>query len=247
MACCSRARIGDQAARASSASRPRRSHDQVGNRAFGERLTRLVPPAAAELATLLALLTPATPLLLFGEEFGATEPFLYFADWEGELREAVREGRQREFGHAAGANGGTELPDPCSADTFAASRPDPAQRDTDNGRRWLQLVRAALAVRRSEIAPRQQLLLTGQHRSERIGATGIRVRWRYGDGALLALDLNIGAAPIDIGVGHGAPADASVVFQHQRSDADPRARTWPAWSALWWVGNNGAAAAPTNA
>jgi maltooligosyltrehalose trehalohydrolase len=224
------------------------NHDQVGNRAFGDRLTRLVPPAAAELATLLALLTPATPLLLFGEEVGATSPFLYFADWDGELRQAVREGRQREFGHAAGANGGIELPDPCSAGTFAASRPDPAQRDTDSGRRWLQRVRDALAARRSEITPRQHLLLTGQHRSERIGGTGIRVRWRYGDGTLLALDLNIGAAAIDIGVGsHGAPADARVVFQHQRSDADPRARQWPAWSALWWVGNNGAAAPSTNA
>ena len=76
------------------------NHDQVGNRAFGERLAALVPEPAAELALLLSLLTPSTPMVFMGDEFGATTPFLYFAHWQGELREAVRAGRQREFGHS---------------------------------------------------------------------------------------------------------------------------------------------------
>ncbi len=219
------------------------NHDQVGNRAFGERLTQLVPPPAAELATLLALLTPATPLLLFGEESGTESPFLYFADWDGELRDAVRAGRQREFGHAVGAE--RALPDPCCAATFHASHPDDAQRAGEAGQRWLRLVREALAVRRRVIVPRQHLLLTGQHQSERIGATGIRVRWHYGDGAVLALDLNIGAAPVDAGTTSGAARE--VVFRHNRPDGDPRASGWPAWSALWWVGNNGTAPVPDHA
>ena len=215
------------------------NHDQVGNRAFGERLTRLVPPAAAELATLLALLTPATPLLFFGEETGTETPFLYFADWDGELRDAVREGRKHEFGHATG--GGKTLPDPCSADTFRASHPDDLQRDSEAGQRWLRMVNDALAARRAVIVPRQDLLLTGKHRSQRAGATGIAVRWHYGDGAVLALDLNIGAQAIDIpGVNE---SQGDVVFQHNRPDRDPNATRWPAWSALWWVGNNGATSA----
>ncbi|MGZ5270466.1 MAG: malto-oligosyltrehalose trehalohydrolase [Ramlibacter sp.] len=57
------------------------NHDQVGNRAFGERLAVLAGPDAAPLATLLALLTPAVPMLFLGEEFGSTQPWLYFADW----------------------------------------------------------------------------------------------------------------------------------------------------------------------
>ena len=220
------------------------NHDQVGNRAFGERLTRLVPPAAAELATLLALLTPATPLLFFGEEFGTDTPFLYFADWDGELRDAVREGRQREFGHATHEANGVqrELPDPCSAQTFAASRPDDAQRETDAGRRWLRMVGDALAVRRSVIAPRQSLLRTGKHQSQRIGATGIRVRWNYSDGTVLALQLNIGGQPVDAGR-RQASSPVEVVFQHNRADRDPGALQWPAWSALWWLVNNGATSA----
>jgi 1,4-alpha-glucan branching enzyme/maltooligosyltrehalose trehalohydrolase len=72
-----------------------------------------------------ALLTPAIPLLFFGEEWGATEPFLYFADWSGELREAVRTGRKREFGHGHAH----DLPDPCSEDTsLPAGRTLPAPR-----------------------------------------------------------------------------------------------------------------------
>ena len=219
------------------------NHDQVGNRAFGERLTQLVPAPAAQLATLLALLTPATPLLLFGEEMGSDAPFLYFADWEGELREAVRTGRRREFGHAAHQPDGTQrsLPDPCSAQTFAASHPNEALRDTDSGRRWLRMVGDALAARRKVIVPRQAQLLTGQHRSERIGPAGIRVRWNYSHGAVLALDLNLGGDAIDVPAGDEASVEA--VFQHRRPDRDPQAQQWPAWSALWWLGNNGATSA----
>ena len=219
------------------------NHDQVGNRAFGERLTRLLPPPAAQLATLLALLTPATPLLFFGEEMGSEAPFLYFADWEGELREAVRAGRQREFGHAAHSPDGTQrsLPDPCSAQTFVDSRPGEAQRDTDSGRRWLRMVGDALAMRREVIVPRQEQLLAGQHRSKRIGPAGIRVRWNYSDGAVLALDLNLGGDAIDVPSADEVPGEP--VFHHRRPDHDPQAQQWPAWSALWWVGNQGAASA----
>jgi maltooligosyltrehalose trehalohydrolase len=225
------------------------NHDQVGNRAFGERLTRLVAPDAAELATLLALLTPATPLLFFGEEFGARDPFLYFADWEGELREAVREGRKREFGHATRQADGTELelPDPCGEDTFAASRPDEAQRGSPQGRRLLERIRDALALRRRTIVSRQQLLLTGEHQAERIGATGIRLRWNYGDGSVLALDLNIGPEPVDASATGLAAPSGEVVFAHNRADADPAASRWPAWSALWTLDDAGTAPARHNA
>jgi 1,4-alpha-glucan branching enzyme/maltooligosyltrehalose trehalohydrolase len=215
------------------------NHDQVGNRAFGERLTKLVPPAAAQLATLLALLTPATPLLFFGEESGSETPFLYFADWDGELRDAVRAGRQREFGHAAAA--GRELPDPCSADTFHASHPDDTRSGTGDGQRWLRMVKEALDLRRSAIVPRQDLLLAGQHSAMRVGRTGMRVRWHYGDGAVLALDLNIGGEAIEVAPEPGDTGEA--LFHHNRPDRSPNTRLWPAWSALWWLGNNGATAA----
>jgi maltooligosyltrehalose trehalohydrolase len=206
------------------------NHDQTGNRAHGERLSQLAPPEAAALATLLALLTPAIPMLFFGEEFGAPEPFLYFADWEGELRDAVRAGRKREFGHS-----GRALPDPCSEDTYAASRPDRSRRDTEEGRRRLALVRSALAARASWITPRQSLLLLGRHSAQRIGERGLAVQWRYADGQMLALELNLGAGALQVPEQHEGPVQAQLVFSHNRPEGtDPS--QWPAWSARWTLG-----------
>ncbi len=211
------------------------NHDQVGNRAFGERLSQLVPPDAAPLATLLALLTPATPMLFFGEEFGAVTPFLYFADWQGELRDAVRAGRQREFGHAIDEGGGQALPDPCSEQTFEASKLDWAQQASPAGRARWGLVQRALAARRRWIAGRQGELLTGQHTARRVGATGLAVQWRYGDGMVLALDLNLGPEPLTVdGAGPG-PVEARPVIAYRWPAATP-ARTWPAWAARWQIG-----------
>jgi 1,4-alpha-glucan branching enzyme/maltooligosyltrehalose trehalohydrolase len=213
------------------------NHDQVGNRAFGERLSQLAGPDAAPLATLLALLTPATPMLFFGEEFGADTPFLYFADWEGELREAVREGRRREFGHASRTADGRQLalPDACSADTFEASRPPRAQRDSDRGQAWLALVRAALAARCQWIVPRQAQLLTGRHSAQRIGDTGLAVQWRYEDGHMLAMEINLGAQPLAVPEGHLGPVEPQNVFRH-RWPTDGAPGLWPAWAARWTFG-----------
>jgi len=207
------------------------NHDQVGNRARGERLSQLAPPEASALTTLLALLTPAIPLLFFGEEWGAPEPFFYFADWQGELRDAVRAGRMREFGHEDAA----DLPDPCSSDTFTRSRPDPARARTPEGRERLELVRSALAARRQWITPRQDLLLAGRHSAQRIGERGLAVQWRYDDGRMLCLELNLGAAPLQVEAEHLGPVEAERVFSH-RWPADTPRGTWPAYAARWTLG-----------
>ena len=210
------------------------NHDQVGNRAFGERLSQLVPQDARELPTLLALLTPAIPMLFFGEEHGAATPFLYFADWEGDLRDAVRAGRLREFGALIGPDTGKALPDACSADTFHASRPDAGQHQGDEGRAWHALVKRALRARREFITPRQGMLLDGQHTAQRVGETGIAVQWRYDDGHVLALELNLGAQALAVPDQHIGPVEAREVFSH-RWDGAARG-SWPAWAARWTLG-----------
>lgn len=210
------------------------NHDQVGNRAFGERLSRLVPPEARELPTLLALLTPAIPMLFLGEEHGEAQPFLYFADWEGALRDAVRAGRQREFAALHGGKAGQALPDPCSEATFASSRPQAAHRSSAEGQRWLKLVQAALQARRQWITPRQKQLLHGEHTAQRVGATGIAVQWRYDDGLLLCLELNLGAEPLAVPPEHVGPVEAREIFSHRWQGAAPG--TWPAWGARWTLG-----------
>jgi maltooligosyltrehalose trehalohydrolase len=95
------------------------NHDQIGNRAMGERLSHLVSRGAAKLAAALLLLSPATPLLFMGEEFAETAPFQFFTDFSDPgLRQAVSEGRRKEFADFDW----NEVPDPQSPETFERSR-----------------------------------------------------------------------------------------------------------------------------
>ena len=119
------------------------NHDQVGNRAVGERLSHLVPRGAAKLAAALLLLAPQTPLLFMGEEFAAATPFLFFTDYgDPSLQEAVRKGRREEFQ----AFGWKEVPDPQDPATFARSRLDWKHGEPEKA--MLQWYHALLEVRR---------------------------------------------------------------------------------------------------
>ncbi|HKV51146.1 MAG TPA: malto-oligosyltrehalose trehalohydrolase [Gemmatimonadaceae bacterium] len=127
------------------------NHDQVGNRARGERLTALVSPPRRALATALLLLSPYVPLLFMGEEYDELRPFLYFVNHESDaLCASVRDGRVREIaerGHAVDP----VPPDPAYPDTFERSRLD---RDAAgaSSRAVLALYRDLLAIRREEPA-----------------------------------------------------------------------------------------------
>jgi maltooligosyltrehalose trehalohydrolase len=106
------------------------NHDQVGNRALGERLTSLVPTGARKLAAALLLLSPHTPLLFMGQEYDEAAPWEFFTDFgDPALQKAVSEGRRREFAEF----GWTDVPDPQDPATFERSRlqwrQDPANLD----------------------------------------------------------------------------------------------------------------------
>ncbi|WP_147432237.1 malto-oligosyltrehalose trehalohydrolase [Pararobbsia silviterrae] len=101
------------------------NHDQIGNRAMGERLTRLADHDALRAAIALMLLSPQIPLLFMGEEFGSTQPFLFFTDYTGPLADAVREGRRREFAKFSAFSDPARrarIPDPNDRATFEQSR-----------------------------------------------------------------------------------------------------------------------------
>src|SRR5262249_53066845 len=120
------------------------SHDQVGNRAFGERISDLAKPEALRAAYAVLLLAPFPVMFFMGEEFAAREPFLYFCNYTGELSDAVLEGRKREFARFEkfrGGQSGEELPDPGRLSTFKRSR----LRWSDRNRRphadWMLMIR----------------------------------------------------------------------------------------------------------
>jgi maltooligosyltrehalose trehalohydrolase len=121
------------------------NHDQVGNRAYGDRLPREAQPLAA----FCTLLSPFTPMLFMGEEYGEPSPFQFFSDHiDEEIATATREGRRREF--AAFAQFGEEIPDPQSPATFEASKLT-RERDPDLAALYPRLIEARRTVARGDI------------------------------------------------------------------------------------------------
>jgi malto-oligosyltrehalose trehalohydrolase len=167
------------------------NHDQVGNRAFGDRLTARVDPQALEAAIALQLLAPQIPLIFMGEEDASVSPFQFFTDHHGELADAVREGRRKEFASFAAFSDPERraaIPDPNAVETFERSRPQP---DAQHGPERRALYRRLLALRREHIVPR----LRGARAmgARPIGPAAVLARWRLGDGAMLTLASNLGA------------------------------------------------------
>ncbi|MGN8251780.1 malto-oligosyltrehalose trehalohydrolase [Pseudomonas sp. SMV7] len=168
------------------------NHDQVGNRALGERLSVLCPPAALQAATALLLLSPMVPLLFMGDDDGSRAPFLFFTDFHDELADAVREGRRGEFAHFpafADPEQRARIPDPNALQTFERSRPD--SHDVLAG--WHGLYQQLLTLRRQQLLPR--LPGTRALGAKVLGARALSASWRLGDGSTLRIDLNLADQP----------------------------------------------------
>ena len=172
------------------------NHDQIGNRAAGDRLTTLVAPELVEIAMVLLCASPTTPLLFMGEEYGETRPFQYFTSHpEPELADAVRNGRRKEFSSFA-AFTGTEVPDPQDAATFERSRLDRTAADTPDGRTRWELWRRLLELRRVEPA-------LGNGRRDlvevlRVDNEHLAVVRRDDSGAAVLVVANLGPDPWDL-------------------------------------------------
>lgn len=171
------------------------THDQVGNRALGERLCAIADPQALRAAVACVLLAPSPPLLFMGEEFAASTPFLFFCDFGEELAAAVTRGRRQEFARFERFRdpaAQSAIPDPNDPATFAASRLRWAEIDRPFHSEWLALHRELLALRHREIVPRLAGMRSGgEFRIEDGGV--LHVHWRLGDGSRLHLVANFAA------------------------------------------------------
>jgi 1,4-alpha-glucan branching enzyme/maltooligosyltrehalose trehalohydrolase len=178
------------------------NHDHIGNRARGERLATLVAPPALRAATALLLLAPQPPMLFMGEEFGSKTPFLFFADHRGDLGDAVREGRRREFAKFAEFSDPARratIPDPVKPATFEASQLDWDAFDAAAPQAQLELHRLLLDVRFNDVVPRLPMLVPGTGRWQRYaGHDAFEVRWQLDDGDTLLLRANFGDQPLDV-------------------------------------------------
>ncbi|MEO8500795.1 MAG: malto-oligosyltrehalose trehalohydrolase [Vicinamibacteria bacterium] len=185
------------------------THDQVGNRAFGDRLHAFGDPALLRAAQACLLLSPHTPMLFMGEEFAASSPFLFFCDFTGDLAKAVARGRREEFGRfAAFSDPGARarIPDPNALSTFLASKLKWQERDSLPHSRVLDEIRALLDLRRRILSP---LFARGVASGTSRGADSIlRVEWKIHDAAdpaarALSLIANFGESTLIEAEGSG--------------------------------------------
>ncbi|KYG63801.1 hypothetical protein AZI86_13335 [Bdellovibrio bacteriovorus] len=118
------------------------NHDQIGNRARGERLGSLVDEEKLKAAAALNLLSGGMPLIFMGEEIGESNPFAYFVDHtDKELRTAVREGRKKEF---AAFTWKGEIPDPGAEETFNKSKPQWSELNSERGKKFTALYKSLI-------------------------------------------------------------------------------------------------------
>jgi malto-oligosyltrehalose trehalohydrolase len=200
------------------------NHDQIGNRALGDRLESNVSGQAIEAALAITLLAPAIPMLFMGEEWGSKVPFPFFCNFKGDLAEAVRKGRHREYAWAY-AKYGDEVPDPLAQSAFQSAVLDWESRNEQAGKKRLALVQQLLAIRRREIVPRLAGAAFGDAHAADNGL--LTANWRMGGGATLQLTANLSNSEI----------------AHKRSEATG-APIWggetgdlmPPWSVFWRIG-----------
>jgi maltooligosyltrehalose trehalohydrolase len=211
------------------------NHDQIGNRAFGDRIINIADCRAVRAATAILLLAPSPPLLFMGEEFGAETPFLFFCDFEKDLATAVTDGRRNEFSHFARFADPAKrerIPDPNAAATFEASRLNWSMITEPRHEEWLRFYRALLKLRRQHVVPRLSMTCAVNANYEGKGRRGLRVCWKFPDDSELILMANLGLDPLS-----GPPPPVSqVTYASEDVVASTlNAGTLPPWSVMWFL------------
>ena len=188
------------------------NHDQIGNRAMGDRLTSSVDPEALRAAQALLLLAPQIPMLFMGEEYGSQAPFPFFTDHHDELADLVREGRRKEFAHFAAFSDErkrAQIPDPNAIETFVLASPETVENDPET----TSHIRTLIALRRAHLFAR----LPGSMAlgAEKLADKAVIARWEMGDGSELVIATNLGPTPVRL---ERAP-DGSRLFESHAGDA----------------------------
>ena len=207
------------------------NHDQIGNRAFGERLHQIARDETALVAaTAVLFLAPQIPMLFMGEEWAAPEPFTYFCDFDEELAVKVREGRRREF--AKFAKFGEDinaLPDPTSPATFDSVKLDWNNLHKPSHAGWLEHYRRLLTIRQRDVVPLIPQITRGQCVKVTEGGA-LAVDWSLKDGGTLHLIANLSDGQLPM---VGKPSGRVIYATHPNIRGAVKRNALDAWSVTW--------------
>ena len=210
------------------------NHDQIGNRAFGDRLNAFSPAPAVAAVSAVQLLLPQVPMLFMGEEWQATSPFPFFCDFSGDLADAIRNGRREEFRHFPAFRDEAardRIPDPTAESTFASAVLDWDALDEPGPAAALERTRRLLALRRECIAPLVAAMGPYAGRHEILGRQAVTVTWAAGGRDVLRLDANLKAEPQD----GFRPAAGREIWREGEAEGD---RLGP-WAVRWTIHSDG--------
>ncbi|WP_170976435.1 alpha-amylase family glycosyl hydrolase [Rhizobium sp. FKL33] len=206
------------------------NHDQIGNRSYGDRLLQPEREALYDLLTSILFLSPQIPMLFMGEDYGETQPFLFFCDHEGDVAREARENRIHEglaFATLREGERPDDLIDPNSPEAFLQSKIDWGRRNAPEGRRRLEQIKTLIGLRRRFVIP--YLADIGRGSGRLLAGEGGRlaIDWRL-SGASLQLRANLGDSEALL------PAVGSEVF-YRHSAATEREEILPPLTALFAI------------
>ncbi len=209
------------------------NHDQIGNRAFGERIASLTNAEALRAAMSVLLLAPSVPLLFMGEEFGADTPFLFFCDFSGDLANAVTNGRRNEFAAFQKFNSKetlNQIPDPNDVKTFERSKLDWETSTEGQHASRLNFYRELLSIRRDHIVPLLKNPPGGSTSFQIVDKNCVAVIWKFANGSMLTLLANLGEE--NASVIHQPSGD--VIYSNQAMNSSPQIEMSP-WHVAWYL------------
>ncbi|MFZ0478766.1 MAG: malto-oligosyltrehalose trehalohydrolase [Terriglobales bacterium] len=211
------------------------NHDQIGNRAFGERIAQLASPHALQAAMEILLLAPQPPLLFMGEEFAASSPFLFFCDFQGDLASAVTKGRRNEFAAFAKFNSPAtreQIPDPNAEATFGQSKLDWTSLSREPHASRLEFYRELLSIRQRVIVPLINSIAAGGVNSCDDVTGALFIDWTLQDGSQLQLRANLGSESLTV-------PTAPLKYQLYRTRREPAGASekdsMPPFSIAWFL------------
>lgn len=211
------------------------NHDQIGNRALGERISNLCVPEALRAATAILLLSPSPPLLFMGQEWASSHPFTYFVDFPEALGEKVNEGRLQGFAKLpefSDVEMRRKIPLPNAVQTFQAAKLRWDELVREPHRQWLDYHRELLRIRHLHICPKLNAMVSGSAQYRLLNDRALTVQWRLNDGSTLTLAANLGSEPARV----DCCCDGKVLFaSDSETNKNLRQGSLSPWSVIFYL------------